>query len=74
MRKWLPRVPLGRLLWESDAPALGPVAGERGEPAHVARAAEMVAALRGMAVADVLAAVDATAREVFPRAFVEVPG
>lgn len=74
MRKWLPRVPLGRLLLESDAPALGPVPGERGEPAHVRRAAEMVAALRGVAVADVLAAVDATAREVFPRTYGRMPG
>jgi len=69
MRKWLPRVPLGRLLWESDAPALGPVAGERNEPANVVRAAEMVAALRGVPVAHVTAAVDATARRVCPRAF-----
>lgn len=74
MRKWLPRVPVGRLLWESDAPALGPVAGERGEPAHVRGTAGVVAAARGVPVADLLVTVEATARHVFPRAYRGAPG
>jgi TatD DNase family protein len=42
-------VPLDRLLIETDSPFLAPVPhrGKRNEPAHVARGAEVIAALRG---------------------------
>ena len=43
------RVPLDRLLIETDSPFLAPVPhrGKRNEPAHVARVAEVIASLRG---------------------------
>ena len=48
-------VPSDRLLLETDSPFLAPVPyrGKRNEPAHVVRVAETVAALRGVAVAEV---------------------
>jgi TatD DNase family protein len=46
------RVPLDRLLIETDAPFLTPepLRGRRNEPAHVALTGEYVAGLRGMSV------------------------
>jgi TatD DNase family protein len=51
-------VPLDRLLVETDAPFLAPVPmrGKRNEPAFVAHTATALAALRGMAAADLAAA------------------
>jgi TatD DNase family protein len=48
------RVPLDRLLTETDSPFLAPVPyrGKRNEPAYVARVVETLAALHGMPAAD----------------------
>jgi TatD DNase family protein len=48
-------VPMDRLLIETDSPFLAPVPfrGKRNEPAHVVRVAETIAALRGVASAEV---------------------
>lgn len=61
------RVPLHRLLVETDAPYLAPVPrrGQRNEPAFVVHTAAAVAAARGMEPADLEAAVDRNAAEVF---------
>jgi len=52
------RVPLQRLLIETDAPYLAPVPhrGRRNEPAYVRHVAEEIAALKGVALEDVAAA------------------
>ena len=52
------RVPLERLLIETDAPYLAPVPhrGRRNEPAYVRHVAEMIAGLRGIALEQVAAA------------------
>lgn len=44
------RVPLERLLLESDAPALPASQGARNEPAEITRALQMIAALKGCSV------------------------
>ncbi|MFW6181765.1 MAG: TatD family hydrolase, partial [Spirochaetota bacterium] len=41
-------LPLDALLLESDSPVLGPVPGERNEPANLLIAADAVAGLRGL--------------------------
>ena len=52
------RVPLDRLLIETDAPYLAPVPhrGRRNEPAYVRHVAEEIAALKGIALEEVAAA------------------
>lgn len=61
------RVPLDRLLVETDAPYLAPVPrrGERNEPAWVVHTAAAVAAAREMEPGDLEAAVDRNAAEAF---------
>jgi TatD DNase family protein len=53
------RVPLDRLLTETDSPYLSPhpLRGKRNEPARVRLVAEQIAALRGIALAELAAAV-----------------
>ena len=60
-------VPADRLLIETDSPFLAPVPhrGTRNEPAHVARVAEVIAALRGETMAAVAAAAVANFRRLF---------
>jgi TatD DNase family protein len=61
------RVPLERLLVETDAPYLTPqvVRKERNQPAYVAHTARFVAERRGIAYAELEAAVDANAAALF---------
>jgi TatD DNase family protein len=61
------RVPLERLLVETDAPYLTPqaVRKERNRPAYVAHTARFVAERRGIAYAELEAAVDANAAALF---------
>ncbi|OAT86151.1 hydrolase TatD [Desulfotomaculum copahuensis] len=60
-------VPLERLLVETDSPYLTPQAhrGKRNEPAYVRYVAEQIAALRGIAPAELARAATANARRVF---------
>jgi TatD DNase family protein len=51
------RLPLSCLLLETDSPVLGPVAGERNEPANVRVALEAVAEIKGLRVETVAEAV-----------------
>jgi TatD DNase family protein len=61
------KVPLDRLLVETDAPYLTPqvVRKERNRPAYVAHTARFVAERRGIAYAELEAAVDANAATLF---------
>lgn len=59
--------PLDRILVETDAPYLAPQGrrGKRNEPANVALVAEKIAALRGLPLADLVAATSANAAALF---------
>jgi TatD DNase family protein len=61
------RMPLDRMLIETDSPYLAPIPhrGSLNEPAHVALVAAFIAQLRGMEIAEVAAATTANARRVF---------
>lgn len=61
------RVPLDRLLVETDAPYLAPVPfrGKINQPAYVRHVAEEIAALRGIAYADVAAATTENFQRLF---------
>lgn len=61
------KVPLERLLVETDAPYLAPQAyrGKRNEPAYVIHAARKIAEIKGLTLADVAAATTQNARAVF---------
>ncbi len=63
------RVPLERLLVETDCPYLTPhpFRGKRNEPARVRLVAERIAALRGVSYEDLVAALWANAQRVFPK-------
>ena len=63
-------VPLDRLLVETDAPYLAPVPyrGRRNEPAYVAATASAVAALKGIAPAELAAATTANFFRLFAKA------
>ncbi len=62
-------VPLDRLLLETDAPYMAPepFRGHRCDSAHIVRAAERIAALRGMTAQEVLDITAANARRLFLR-------
>lgn len=61
------KVPLDRLLVETDSPYLSPepMRGRRNEPAFVRHVAEKVAALRGISLQEVATATTQNAREIY---------
>jgi len=63
------RVPLDRLLIETDSPFLSPhpYRGKRNEPTYVCIIAERIAALRGVAFDEIVAATWHNAERAFPR-------
>lgn len=67
LRAVVAAVPLGQLLIETDAPDQPPTTrrGQRNEPARLIEVAEAIAALRGIAVAELFAATDGNARRLF---------
>jgi TatD DNase family protein len=67
LRETVRRIPLDRLLTETDSPFLAPVPhrGTRNEPAHVARVVDAVAALHGVAPADAAARTSANFHTLF---------
>jgi len=69
LRGTVRRVPLERILVETDSPYLAPqrVRGRRNEPAHLTAVAEELAGVRGMAVEDVAAVTTGNARRLFRR-------
>ena len=64
-RKLVNALPLESLALETDSPVLGPVAGERNEPANVAISAAAIAEIKGVPEAEVRAVTAATARRLF---------
>jgi TatD DNase family protein len=54
MNGWVKRVPLDRLLLESDSPALGPVKGERNQPWNCLITARFLASLHGCPLGSIL--------------------
>ncbi len=69
LREVARRVPVERLLVETDAPYLTPVPrrGQRNEPAFVVDTAASLAALRGLSLARLAAATTANFERLFPR-------
>lgn len=69
LRKVAARVPLDRLLLETDCPYLSPKGRPRNEnePAFLPDIAQQIAEVRGLTVAEVAAATTANALRVFPR-------
>lgn len=67
LRDALPEIGLPRMLLETDAPYLAPVPkrGRRNEPAYVAYVRDQVADLLGVTPAEVDAATEANAKEIF---------
>eukprot|EP00053_Salpingoeca_punica_P014279 m.129738 g.129738 ORF g.129738 m.129738 type:complete len:279 (-) comp16415_c0_seq2:189-1025(-) len=66
--KFITRIPLDNLLLESDAPALGPVRGERNEPANAAAVScREIARIKGLSIEEVAAATTRNAQRLFRR-------
>ncbi|HKA91951.1 MAG TPA: TatD family hydrolase [Haliangiales bacterium] len=67
LREAVRRVPLDRLLIETDCPYLAPVPmrGKRNEPAYLVHTAEVVAREAGVSSAELAAATEANARRAF---------
>jgi TatD DNase family protein len=64
-QKLFARLPLERLLLESDAPVLGPEPGERNEPANIVRSARALAEVLGVALEEVIEVTGRSARHLF---------
>ena len=69
LRSIAARIPLDRILIETDAPFLAPhpYRGKRNEPAHVRLVAERLAELRGLSLEEIAAATTANALDLFRR-------
>lgn len=67
LKEIVTRVPLDRLLIETDAPYLSPAPyrGKRNEPAYVACTAEEIARLRGLKTEDLAKACTENGRKLF---------
>jgi TatD DNase family protein len=64
-QKLVGRLPLSSLLLETDSPVLGPVAGERNEPANVRVALEAVAEIKGLTTEEVAESVSENTVRLF---------
>lgn len=69
LRDIVARVPLDRILVETDAPFLAPqqYRGKRNEPAYVACVAEKIAAIRGLTTAEIARQTTENAQRLFGR-------
>ncbi len=67
LREAVSRLPLERLLIETDSPYLAPVPhrGQRNEPAHVVEVARALAEIKGLSVAEVARVTTENARRLF---------
>lgn len=68
-QKLIRYLPVDRLLLESDSPVLGPVVGERNEPANIRFALEEICRIKRLKPEDVARITTENARRLFPRAF-----
>jgi TatD DNase family protein len=68
-QKLVKRLPLSRLLIETDSPVLGPTARERNEPSNARLAVEAIAQLKGLDEAEVIEAVTRNTRLLYGDAF-----
>ena len=66
-QKLVAALPLDRLVLETDAPALGPVAGEVNRPANIAIARDAIARIKGVSADEVVRTTTANALRLFPR-------
>ncbi len=64
-RKLVRQLPLECLLVETDSPVLGPDPAERNEPANAAVSIREIAAIKGLAAADVAEAVEDNTRRLY---------
>ncbi|KAK6734303.1 hypothetical protein RB195_017841 [Necator americanus] len=60
----LEAVPIEQLLLETDSPVLGPVRGERNEPANLKLSADFIAEVKNLPVEEVISATTANARKL----------
>lgn len=69
LKDYLTRIPLDRLLLETDAPYLAPVPkrGKRNEPAFIAHTLEFVAGLYGLTASELARITSTNAERLFPR-------
>ena len=69
LRQIVAKVPLDRILIETDAPFLTPqqYRGKRNEPAYVRLVAERIAAIRGLETAEIAHITTNNARQLFPK-------
>jgi len=76
LRALAAELPADRLLVETDSPYLAPVPvrGKRCEPAYTAHTAKVLAAARGMGMAEIGALTTANFRRLFPKAALAAPG
>lgn len=65
--KLVQRVPIERLLLESDAPVLGPSKDERNEPMNVMKSAEMIAGVKGTDIRTVRETLMENTLRLFPK-------
>jgi TatD DNase family protein len=68
-QKLVGRLPLSCLLLETDSPVLGPVAGERNEPANVRVALDAIAEIKGLSPDEVAGAVSENTVRLYGNAF-----
>lgn len=64
-QKLVKQLPLACLLAETDSPVLGPDAAKRNEPANIIIALQAIAAIKGVHVDEVLAAVSENCRRLY---------
>ncbi|MFZ5504065.1 MAG: TatD family hydrolase, partial [Pseudomonadota bacterium] len=69
LRRLVTELPLESIVLETDAPDIPPefAAGERNEPAHLPRIAQVIAGIRGVSTDELIAATGANALRVLPR-------
>lgn len=69
LRRLVTELPLESIVLETDAPDIPPefAAGERNEPAHLPRIAQVIAGIRGVEPEELARATGANARRVLPR-------
>jgi TatD DNase family protein len=68
-QKLVRRLPLSCLLVETDSPVLGPVPGERNEPANIQRSIKAIAALKDIDEKEVIAVISENTERLYGKLF-----